>query len=244
MSKSRPSIFISPPSPTLTPPVFGKFKYAPISNVDGDLAALLEINRTSGYDGIYTGGISYCVVVTIVERDAEGVIQNLLMIHFAGGINEERFLELMKKISQREMKGGYRELVVTGGCTQGNIESFKEYLANSFNVKDIDNYFLNYYQRNLKLCLQKTIYAIPGVGSGSALVTFNGYAGTCYDNMRIFYESHGHDLTINQYNSSNEKLEWKKMEHLFDANEYDIKKIRNTIKQAACDAHAKERIYF
>ena len=242
---SRPTIFISLPTPTLSPPVQGRFKYVPMS-VDGSVGEIVRIDRQSGYQGLYTGGMSYCQAVTIIERNANGEIQNLAMIHYGGGLSSKRFQQLMDETTSRSLEdGGYRELIITGGCDQKNIDSLKQYLALYISDGDnIDAYFRNYLQRNPKLRLSSISYAVSDGEPGSALVTFDGYAGTCYGNAQIFSESRGHDLVIQEENLSQERSEWRKMQRHFSGSKYAIAKIIAAIEGAACDDRVKAQLYF
>lgn len=231
-------------SSTVTPPIpkEKKLKFVAMSQMGDDTLksmVTLDANEPFEYDGLYTGGLTECVAITIAERNSQGKIMRLSMIHWDGGLSINRLNILIKNIDGRQLpEGGYREIIVAGGSLDSNddIKDFKNRFLSSIDNEDIDSYLKSPKNLHFKKCK----YTFTP-GTGSACVTFDGYAGPFYG---IFDSLTPTNIkgTFDSKSIEDERIEFEKFKHELDAKAID--RVKKAIDAAGCDDETRAQLYF
>lgn len=191
------------------------------------LDQIAVIKKEDGYKGVYTGAVGYCVAVSVVERGANGEISRILMAHFPGGINDECFDLLRKKLNQARFRDDL-ELIVSSGLGQGNRQ---------YNFDDLID-------RN-----KVGFSEVRTTASSSSCVSFDGYAGSfgydseTYTGKKEFIVG---DINPNQervmFQAVIDSVREKGKPDSFQVAE-ELKKISYLIDTSPCDDVTKAKLF-
>lgn len=255
MTKNRTVIF----SATVTPPItIGmKLKFASMTESGLDCTDEKDLERhivivdredKGGYKGIYTGGITECIAVTILERNAASDIKSILMIHFAGGINQDRLDTLNQFLSKRSLgKDGYRELIFTLGMMESEElvkKWFETHIIDEKGIGGLENYFLQHPESFVRSCL----YSYTK-GLNSACVTLDGYAGQFYGYPVAMVIKPGKgDYIQEKCDLDKEKNEFERLKEHFEQQttqkQEQILEVEKAIENAIGSPSTKAELYF
>lgn len=209
---------------------------------------IVERENKSEYKGIYTGGITECIAVTILERNAASDIKSTLMIHFAGGINQDRLDALNQFLSKRSLgKGGYRELIFTLGTTESEElvkKRFETHIKDEKGIGGLENYFSQHPESLVRSCLYSY-----SKGLNSACVTLDGYAGQFYAHpVGIVCWPGKTDFIQEKCDLEKEKCEFERLKEYFEQQptqkKEQILEIEKAIENAICSSSTKAELYF
>ncbi len=232
-------------SETVTPPipVGQKLKFAAMNPFGEDKPVnivTLDADNKEGYDGIYTGGMTACITTTVIERDAQGTIIRLTMMHYDGGLSENRLRNIMNGLKPLP-EGGYRELIFSGGNGSENKEAFKERLN-----------YLSGMEEDLDQLKFKKPYKYTFVPNthGSACVTFDGYAGPLYGNQDAILtrlpmsQSKPDFMTVEQKSLADEKREFERLKMDGRVDGSAVERMQDAIAAAGCNDEVRAKLYF
>ncbi len=241
---------------SFTPPIPSgyRLKLAPQTgniNKENFKDAIVVLNKKdTQYQGIYTGGMSACMAITVLERDAKNNINNLLMIHYGGGINKEGLELLMDFLKDRTLPtGSFREVIITPGnaytsrtCAyEESIAAFKEHFFAMQRV-NLDTFFTQ--KKYEALAFGQTQFTFVPVRTGSACVTFDGYIGAFYHNMRSQASRiNNTDEVTSDPLLDREIEEFKNIQARFNNNKI-IGKLISIIETVECSNRDRAQLYF
>lgn len=233
-------------SSTITPPIpqgqrlrFAEMAY--ITDKINPQTNMVIINKDGPCHGIFTHSLAECMAVTIVEKDAKGNINDLLMIHYGGGFNTEKLDALMEILAERKLEpDGSRECIVTPGFS---YDSAEDYVEKYITPNNMDDYL--HQEKYASLAFREKCKYIH-TKQGSTCITFEGYAGPFYDNptwVTTKDEKTFRDYTVGKPNIHNERAEFEKIITAFkDSNE--MKNLAAAIESIECERHTKAKLYF
>lgn len=87
------------------------------------------IGKNEGYAGVYTGCMSACHALTMVERNDKGEITRIAMQHFSGGINKDMLEKFVSHCKEKGFKDNLELVHYPGNAATGDSDKeFEEIL--------------------------------------------------------------------------------------------------------------------
>lgn len=103
------------------------------AQMNGNGFEILDKNNTANLSGLYTGGLTYCVALAIVQKDDNGEVFRIGMVHFNGGLSSEVCSILKNRLLTEGFEtNNTRLFFYPGVCYREHPTSATEDIENSF----------------------------------------------------------------------------------------------------------------